>query len=228
MSTPDEELTSASAAGGRRADGKSVLIANDDHRMVTELGQRLRAAGYKVIEARDGPSALAAGATEKPDLAILDQALPGMDGIEVARVLAASSAVPVLFLSARGDEGVVNDAIAAGALTYIVKPILPDQLLPIVRAALQRARETHALREQSEKLRMALEREQSVSAAAGLLMAALGLGKREAFERLRNSARSRRARLDDVAAELVRAYDETGRLTQQYAEAKTRSPGEPT
>lgn len=63
--------------------------------------------------------------------------------------------------------------------------------------------------------------------AAGLLMATLGLGKREAFERLRNRARSRRARLDDVAAELVRAYDEAGRLTQQYADAGARKNGEP-
>ncbi len=204
-----------------------MLIANDDRQIVAMLGERLIAAGYRVIEAFDGPSALAAGASEKPDLAILDHAMSGMNGIEVARALAASSAVPVIFLSAHGDESIVNDAIDAGALTYIVKPIDPDQLLPIVRAALQRARETHALREQSEKLRVALEREQNVSAAAGLLMATLGLGKREAFERLRNRARSRRARLDDVAAELVRAYDEAGRLTQQYSEPGPQKPGEP-
>lgn len=217
MTTSEEEHASAGPADSRHADRKTVLIANDDHLIVATLGKRLRAAGYKVIEAFDGPSALAVGASEKPDLAILDHAMSGMCGIEVARALAASSAVPVVFHSACADESIVNEAIAAGALTYIIKPIDPEQLLPIVRTALQRAREMHALREQSEKLRIALEREQNVSAAAGLLMATLGLGKREAFERLRNRARSRRARLADVAAELVRAYDEVGRLTQQYA-----------
>lgn len=227
MPTSEEELTPSSVIDAPRADGRSVLIANGDRLTVTELGARLRAAGYKVIEACDGPTALAAGASEKPDLAILDHEMSGMSGIEVARALAASSAVPVIFLSAQGDERIVNDAISAGALSYIIKPIDPERLLPIVRAALQRARETHALREQSEKLRVALEREQNVSAAAGLLMATLGLGKREAFERLRNRARSRRARLDDVAAELVRAYDEAGRLTQQYADAGAHQAGEP-
>ncbi len=224
--TSGEEFSAPSVIDTPRAAGRSVLIANDDHLTVTELGERLRAAGYKVIEACDGPTALAAGASEKPDLAILDHEMAGLNGIEVARALAASSAVPVIFLSAQDDERIVNEAISAGALSYIVKPIDPDRLLPIVRAALQRARETQALREQSEKLRMVLEREQNVSAAAGLLMATLGLGKQEAFERLRHRARSRRVRLDDVAAELVRAYDEAGRLTQQYAEAGTRKIGE--
>ena len=228
MPTSEEQHSSTSTADARGADPKSVLIADDDRLIVATLGERLRAAGFKVIEAFDGPSALAAGASEKPDLAIIDHAMPGMNGIEVARALAASSAVPVIFLSEHGDETIVNEAISAGALTYLVKPIDPQQLLPIVRAALQRAREAYALREQSERLRVALQKEQNVSAAAGLLMATFGVGKREAFERLRQQARSRRARLDEVATELVRAYDETGRLLQQYAQSvPPQKPGEP-
>lgn len=228
MPPSEEQRSPTSAADSRDTDPKSVLIADDDRLVVAALGERLRAAGFKVIEAFDGPSALAAGASEKPDLAILDHAMPAMNGIEVARALAASSAVPVIFLSEHGDETIVNEAICAGALTYLIKPFDPQQLLPIVRAALQRAREAYALREQSERLRAALQREQTVSAAAGLLMATFGLGKREAFERLRHRARSRRVRLDQVAAELVRAYDQAGRLLQQYAEsAPPQKPGEP-
>lgn len=224
----EEQRSSSSAADPGATQAQSVLVADDDRLITAKLGQRLRRAGFKVIEVFDGPSVLATAASEKPDLAVLGHALPGMNGIEVARALAASSAVPMIFLSTCADEATVNEAICAGALTYVVKPIEPEQLLPIVRAALQRGREAHALLEQSERLRTALEREQTVSAAAGLLMATFGLGKREAFERLRQQARSRRAKLDDVAAELVRAYDETGRLMQQYAKSlPTEKPSEP-
>jgi AmiR/NasT family two-component response regulator len=200
-----------------------VLVADDDRLIVATLGQRLRGAGYEVIEAFDGPSALAACASAQPDLAVIDHSMPGMTGVEVARALAASGGVPVIFLSAYSDETIVDDAVASGAITYIVKPIDTEQLLPIVRAALQRAREIRALREQNERLRMSLSGEQSVSAAAGLLMASLKLGQREAFERLRHRARSQRLKLEDVAAQLLRAHDEAGKLLQEYA-APLRSP----
>lgn len=197
-----------------------VLVADDDPLIVATLAQRLRSAGYAVLEAFDGPTALAAAVDAHPDLAIIDHSMPGMNGLELARILAASSTTAVIFLSAHNDEALVNDAIAAGAMTYVVKPIDTEQLLPIVRTALQRAREAHALQGQNDKLRATLERDQSVSAAAGVLMATFRLDQREALERLRYRARSRRAKLEDVATELLRTFDAAGKLLHEYSAPK--------
>ena len=196
---------------------KRLLLADDDRLIVATLGQRLRAEGYEVLEAFDGASALAACTAARPDLAIVDHSMPGLNGVELARALASSTDVAVIFLSAYSDEEIVNDAIVAGALTYVVKPIDTDRLLPIVRTALQRSREVKALRFQNDKLRAALQKDHNVSVAAGLLMAKFNLGQQEAFERLRRHARSLRAKLDDVAAELIRVNEEAGKILQEYA-----------
>lgn len=202
----------------RAADASTVvLVADDDPLIVATLGQRLRSAGYRILQAFDGPAALAAATDGHPDLAIIDHAMPGMNGVEVTRALALSTTIPVIFLSAYSNEAIVNDAIAAGVMTYIVKPIDTEQLLPIVRTAMQRSREAHALHGQNEKLRATLEKHQNVSAAVGVLMAALRLDQREAFERLRHHARSQRTKLQDVADELIRCFDATGKLLQGYS-----------
>lgn len=196
---------------------KAVLVADDDRLIVATISQRLRAAGFQVIQAFDGPSAVEAGASARPDLAILDHSMPGMSGVEVARTLRGTSTVPIIFLSAYSDPAIVDDAITVGALTYIVKPIDTEQLLPIVRAALHRGREFNALLNQNERLRELAEKAQVVGAASGLLMGTLRLEQHEAMERLRNRARARRVKLQDVAAELLSAYQEVGKQMREYA-----------
>ncbi|HVW67415.1 MAG TPA: response regulator [Steroidobacteraceae bacterium] len=218
--TSQRSPDSPAPASGEAADAdtpKRVLLADDDRLIVATVGQTLRAGGYEVLEAFDGPTALAICKTQHPDLAILDHSMPGMSGVELARALASSTGVPVIFLSAYSDEEIVNDAIVAGAMTYIVKPIDTDRLVPIVRTALQRAREFKALRLQNDKLRAALQKDHNVSVAAGVLMAKFNLGQHEAFERLRRHARSLRAKLEDVATELLRVNDEAGKILQEFA-----------
>lgn len=204
-----------------------VLVADDDRLIVATLGQRLRAEGYEVLEAFDGSTALSICKSAHPHLAIVDHSMPGLSGVELARALASTTDVAVIFLSAYSDEEIVNDAILAGAMTYIVKPIDTDRLIPIVRTALQRAREVNALRLQIDKLRTALQKDHNVSVAAGVLMAKFNLGQHEAFERLRRRARSLRAKLEDVAAELLRVNDEAGRILQEFASPAGISPAEP-
>jgi len=197
---------------------KRVLLADDDRLIVATLGQRLRAAGYEVLEAFDGPSTLETCMTLNPDLAIIDYSMPGMSGVEIARAIASSTNTPVIFLSAYSDEPIVTDAIAAGAMTYLVKPIDTEQLLPIVRAALQRAREFNALRFQAGHLFTALQKDRNVSVAIGLLMSRFNIGQHEAFERLRRHSRSIRAKVEDVATELLSANDEMGRMLELYGD----------
>lgn len=209
----DSSLTDASTD----ADAKSLLVVDDDRLIVATISQRLRSAGYRVLNAFDGPTALTLCASDEPDLAILDYLMPVMSGAELARELTRTRPIPIVFLSAYSDETIVSDAIGTGALTYVVKPIDTEQLLPIVRTALRRGSEISALHHQNERLQTQLDREQDVSAAVGILMATLNISRRDAFERIRHEARSKRTKLDEIAREFLRSFDESNRLLKNLS-----------
>jgi AmiR/NasT family two-component response regulator len=124
--------------------------------------------------------------------------------------MAERSLAPFVFLSGCGDDATISAAVAAGAMAYLVKPVDPPQIIPVVRAALRRSQELRALQSETERLTVAVRTGKQIGIATGLIMASLKLDQQEAFERLRRQARSRRARLEDFAAELLRAADEAG------------------
>jgi AmiR/NasT family two-component response regulator len=189
-----------------------ILVADDDKVIVTCLARVLRQAGFDVLEAFDAVTALELCSSHSVSVAIVDYGMPGMNGIEFARLNATQTAVPVIFLSGYSDDEIVGEAIAAGAMTYLVKPVDTTHLLPVIRTALQRSRELNALRTQTQQLNSALQSSRPVNIATGLLMARFQIGQEEAFERLRRQARSRRTRLEEVAAELLRMSDEIDKL----------------
>lgn len=189
-----------------------ILVADDDPLIVELICGWLKSAGYDVIDATNSGSALQACISAEPSLAIIDYEMPGYCGADLARFVHSQTGVGMIFLSAHREAKVIDEAIAAGALAYLMKPVNEEQLLAAVRTALQRARELRALRAQTDNLGKALQTSRTVSIATGLLMGRLRLTQQEAFERLRQHARSRRKKLEDVAAELVQATDETARL----------------
>lgn len=182
----------------------TLLIADDDRLVLATLAEGLRRAGYAVLEAADGDEAIRLACDHTPDLAILDMRMPGRDGLAVARWLCAHTDCPFLFLSAYGDSEVVDKAVQAGALGYLVKPLDVQQILPSVEAALSRGRELRALLEEEAQLSAALRLGREISMAVGILMAREGLDEQAAFERLRAQARAQRRRLSLLASELVR------------------------
>ncbi|MGH9064367.1 MAG: response regulator [Acidimicrobiales bacterium] len=115
-----------------------ILVVDDEVPFLRALGVSLRARGYSVDLAEDGPSALDAAARHHPDVVVLDLGLPDMDGTEVLRGLRAWTAVPVIVLSARHGEQAKVDALDAGADDYVTKPFGMNELLARVRAALRR------------------------------------------------------------------------------------------
>jgi two-component system, response regulator PdtaR len=203
---PDEPAKSG--AQSRRI----VLLVDDDPLILETFGQSLREAGFEVIETSDGASALQICITQTPALAVIDYAMPGLSGLDLARQLVAQTDVPFLFLSAYADEKVVQSAVAAGALTFLLKPIDSDALIPPVRTALERSREVMALRSEAERLSAALKIDRNIGVATGLVMARFKIGQVEAFERLRRNARSRRIRLEEVVGELLKATEETAKF----------------
>ncbi|MEI5102386.1 response regulator transcription factor [Streptomyces sp. PmtG] len=119
--------------------GARVLVVDDDLTVAEVVTGYLERAGYAVDRALDGPGALAAAAAREPDLVVLDLMLPGMDGLEVCRRLRARGPVPVIMLTARGDEEDRVLGLEIGADDYVTKPFSPRELVLRVDSVLRRA-----------------------------------------------------------------------------------------
>ncbi|MGD8430333.1 MAG: response regulator [Ectothiorhodospiraceae bacterium] len=187
-----------------------ILLVDDDRLVLATLGAGLRQAGFEVDEAACGENAMDIVERHPPDLAVVDVRMPGMSGASLASWLSEHTDVPFIFLSAYSEPDIVQSVVACGALTYLVKPIQVEQLIPAVKAALQRADDIHQLRENRDQLDRALRGSRSVNVAVGLLMAAGGVGREDAFERIQRFARSRRRKVEEVSAELIAASETIG------------------
>ena len=117
---------------------KTVLVVDDEPRIVDLARDYLEHAGFAVLTATDGPSALRAARTRKPDVLVLDLGLPGMDGLDVARELRRESSIPIVMLTARDDEVDRVLGLEMGADDYVTKPFSPRELVARIRAILRR------------------------------------------------------------------------------------------
>jgi DNA-binding response OmpR family regulator len=118
---------------------QTILVVDDEARIVKLVRDYLERAGFDVIVARDGETALTLARVEQPDLIVLDLMLPGVDGLDVCRRLRQASAVPIIMLTARVEEADRIVGLELGADDYITKPFSPRELVARVRATLRRA-----------------------------------------------------------------------------------------
>lgn len=116
-----------------------VLVVEDEPQVMRFLRATLPAHGYRVLETANGAQALVEAQTRGPDLVLLDLGLPDLDGIEVTRRIRAWSPVPILVVSARGQERDKVEALDAGADDYLTKPFGTAELLARMRVALRHA-----------------------------------------------------------------------------------------
>ncbi|MFI5273574.1 MAG: winged helix-turn-helix domain-containing protein [Ktedonobacterales bacterium] len=121
---------------------RRVLIVDDEVHIREVLGQYLALAGYAVLDASDGMEALRSFERIPPDLIILDLMLPGIDGVEVCRRVRATSATPILMLTARGDEADKIEGFRAGTDDYVTKPFSPREVVMRVGAIMRRIEAT--------------------------------------------------------------------------------------
>jgi AmiR/NasT family two-component response regulator len=184
-----------------------ILLADDDRLILSTLGQGLRDAGYEVLEASDGKAAVHLCETAQPELAVLDVRMPGMSGVEAARLIRQNTKVPFIFLSAYGDKEVVKLAVEEGALGYMVKPVDVLHIVPAIEAALARAADIWSLRESERHLISSLENKRETSMAVGLIMERYRLDRHAAFEILRQHARSKQLKIEQVAGDVLTAAD---------------------
>jgi DNA-binding response OmpR family regulator len=118
----------------------TILIVDDEPKIVKQARDYLERSGFRVLAAGDGQLALAVAHQERPDLVVLDLNLPAIDGLDVCRVLRRESDVPIIMLTARADEADRLIGLELGADDYIVKPFSPRELVARVRAVLRRVR----------------------------------------------------------------------------------------
>ena len=119
--------------------GRRILVCDDEPQIVRALRIVLREAGFQVIAASDGEEALDQAAVQPPDAAIIDLVLPDIDGVEVCRRLREWTAMPIIVLSAVGDEVEKVRALDAGADDYVTKPFGSRELVARLQAAMRRA-----------------------------------------------------------------------------------------
>jgi DNA-binding response OmpR family regulator len=126
---------------------KRILVVEDEMEIARVVRDYLLEAGYDVTVAGTGEAALASARGSRPDLVVLDLGLPGVDGLDVARELTGSSGIPIVMLTARGDETDRIVGLELGADDYVVKPFSPKELVARVRAVLRRGGAEAMLRE---------------------------------------------------------------------------------
>ena len=185
-----------------------VLIAEDETLIRLDLRQLLEGAGFDVCaEARDGEEAVELARREEPDLAVLDVKMPRLDGIEAARRILDERPIPIVMVTAYGEQELVSRAVEAGVFGYLVKPFRESDLLPAIETARARHEELAALREEAASLADALAARKAIERAKGLLMVREGLTEQDAFARLRKASQISGKPLKVVAEALIATLD---------------------
>jgi len=181
-----------------------ILIAEDETIIRLDLRDLLERAGFEVCgEAKDGEEAIALARSEEPELAIMDVKMPRLDGIDAARRILDERPIPIVMLTAYGQEELVSRAVEAGVFGYLVKPFREQDLLPAIAAARARHEELQALREEAESLTEALAARKVIERAKGLLMEREKLSEQDAFARLRKASQASGRPLRVIAEAVV-------------------------
>jgi response regulator NasT len=181
-----------------------VALAEDEAIIRLDLRETLEEEGYTVVgDTGRGDEMLELVAATNPDVVILDIKMPGMDGIEVARHIAATHDAAVVILTAFSQRDLIDQAIEAGALAYLVKPFQRSELVPAVEIARARHREMRALTDQAQTLADRLEARKLIDRARGALMDEAGLTEADAFRFIQQVAMNERASMADVARQVL-------------------------
>src|SRR5438067_10786996 len=185
-----------------------ILIAEDETIIRLDLRDLLERSGHEIVaEARDGEEAIALAREHEPELAVMDVKMPRLDGIEAAKRILDERPIPIVMLTAYGQEELVNRAVEAGVFGYLVKPFRERDLVPAIATARARHEELAAVREEAESLADALAARKAIERAKGLLMEKEGLSEQEAFGRLRKASQISGRPLKVVAEALIATFE---------------------
>ena len=181
-----------------------VVIAEDEAIIRLDLKETLQEQGYEVVgETGRGDEAVELVRETKPDLAILDIKMPGMDGLTAARHIAGDRLAAVLILTAFSQRDLIEEARDAGALAYLVKPFQTAEIIPAIEVALGRFQELRALEQEVNDLQEMVEDQRLIGRAKGVLMDELGKKEHEAFSWIRSTAMKERVKMREIARRII-------------------------
>ena len=181
-----------------------IVIAEDEAIIRLDLRETLEEEGYIVVaDTGRGDDAIELVRQHRPDVAIFDIKMPGLDGLEAARVVSAEKLCPVVMLTAFSQREVIEQARDAGALAYLVKPFQKTDLVPAIELAIGRFREMLTLSGERDALGEQLELRKLLDRAKGLLIDRHSMTEQSAFDFIQKSAMSTRAKMVDVANQIL-------------------------
>src|SRR3954453_17872477 len=199
-------VTVADAVVSRR-----VLVAEDEALIRLDLKEMLEEEGYVVVgEAGDGEQAARLARGIEPDLVILDVKMPVLDGISAAEQIVAARIAPVVMLTAFSQRELVERAVEAGAMAYLVKPFAKSDLLPTIEVAVSRHAQISALEGEVADLTERLETRKLVDRAKSRLQTEQGMTEPEAFRWIQKTSMDRRTSMRAVAEEVVSGAEPAG------------------
>jgi response regulator NasT len=179
---------------------RRVLVAEDEALIRLDLKEMLEEEGYDVVgEAANGEEAVRLAEELKPDLVILDVKMPVLDGISAAERIVATRVAPVVMLTAFSHRELVERAVDAGAMAYLVKPFAKSDLLPTIEVAVSRHAQLTALEKEVTDLTDRLETRKVVDRAKGRLQSEHGMSEPDAFRWIQKTSMDRRTSMRAVA-----------------------------
>lgn len=188
-----------------------VVIAEDEAIIRLDLKEILEEEGYEVVgDTGRGDEAVALVREQRPDLAILDIKMPGLDGLAAAREISNERLCAVLILTAFSQRNLIEEARDAGAMSYLVKPFQKTELIPAIEVALGRFGEVRALEHENRNLGMEnrsledqLDTRRLVDRAKGILMDDYAMRESDAFSFVQRTAMTRRLTMKEVARQVI-------------------------
>lgn len=194
-----------------------ILVVDDDRLVLATLTHGLAQAGYEVIDADNGDDAILLARQHRPELALLDIRMEGKTGFDVAAYLREYCQIPFMFLSAFSDEATVAQVKELGALSYLVKPLDIQQIVPAVEAAFANRPKVLAAAAASAAAALATPGAttgvdtdplaHTVALAVGIVMHRHSMGRKQALDKLKQQARTEGRSVEALCERLLNAQE---------------------
>ncbi|MFZ4668329.1 MAG: ANTAR domain-containing response regulator [Microthrixaceae bacterium] len=181
-----------------------VVVAEDEAIIRMDLRELLGEEGYEVVaECGRGDEAVSLVREFRPDVALLDIKMPGMDGISAAREISADRLSAVVLVTAFSQRELIEESADAGVHAYVVKPFERHDLVPAIEVALARFRSEQSLIDQAATAEQRLESRKVIDRAKGALMDGSGMTEQAAFDFIQKTAMQERRTMRDVAQDVI-------------------------
>lgn len=179
---------------------KTVLICDDEPLIRMSLRAMLKDLGFEdVLECGDGKSAVEMAMASFPDMAVLDVAMPEMDGITAAKEIKKKLKIPILLLTNCFDAQTAKRAAESGIAAFLTKPLREQDLIPAIEIALAHTEQVEDLKEKIEDLKETIENRKVIEKAKGMLMEKQRMGEADAYRTMQKMAMDKRKSLRQVA-----------------------------